>query len=141
NNVVIYDILSISTSNKSRILLKDLLYSKNKDEIKGNSNEQIDLFSNVEDYEDYVDLRENGVSEKEYFYSTRHYANVITQQFIGSFLPVEEFKSFLLNHEFIPTNCKTDLKKDLKDFHDVREVKDETNKRTISGYDFREARL
>lgn len=121
-NVVIYDIVSISTSNASRILLKDTLYKQYKPQ---EVVQQLDLFADTHPVEnDYISSRSAGISERDYFYSPNNYAKIIYNEFKGMRISKGKFDKFIASHNFIPTNAKTDIKRILESQYGVKIHKD-----------------
>ncbi|MFS1026833.1 hypothetical protein ACFC9R_16285 [Enterococcus casseliflavus] len=134
-NSVLYDIVSISTSQVSKILFKNTLYKRYKEDVsKDPRYQQLDLFDTSNDITDYVEIRNSGTSEKDYFYSGKHYAKVIHSHFSGKYISKAEFDNFMKNHDYIPVDCKTEVKFYLEQLYGI---KPETEGTKIIGYDFR----
>ncbi|EIA6647391.1 hypothetical protein K7Q65_002382, partial [Enterococcus faecalis] len=132
-NSVMYDIVSISTSKASKVLLKNNLYKGYKEDV-SQKNRQLDLFDISYNEQDYVESRNSGTSEKDYFYSGKHYAQVIYSTFKDQYITKADYDKFLNDHEYIPVDCKTEVKFYLEQLYNI--VPDKKGQ-SILGYDFR----
>ncbi|WP_176374157.1 hypothetical protein, partial [Enterococcus sp. 12F9_DIV0723] len=103
-----------------------------KEDVSGNG--QLDLFDINDGNNNYVESRNSGTSEKEYFYSAKHYAKVIYSHFLGKYISKKEFDDFMRDHEYIPVDCKTEVKFYLEQLYNIIP---ETEGAKIIGYDFR----
>lgn len=135
NKVAVYDIVGISHSMAGFTLFKDELYKKYKPKkeelveiVDGGQQLSLDsqLFGTVEPQskDNYVAARKSGLSELEYFYSPKHFAEIIAEHFSGEMPNVDLYKRFLDGHPFIPGNEKNAIKKILQKQHGMKIIRE-----------------
>lgn len=113
-NNVVYDIVSVSTSVESRNLLKNIMHKLMKDFKKVPENEQLEFQLFEDSVYSYRQARALGISEVDYFNSITYFSKVMCSELKGKTVTQKQMNSYLKNHDLIPTNCKTELKKSLK---------------------------
>ncbi|WP_270597985.1 three-Cys-motif partner protein TcmP [Enterococcus asini] len=139
-NRVLYDIVLISRAEVSRDLLKRNLYLEYRDIQKEDDFTQGTLFAFESiSPDDYNSQRAEGVSEKDYFYSPTHFAEVIYKHFKGQIVLNSTYNEYIYKHEVIPPNANRQIDTILKNqFHVTIVAKNKHTKGKY--YDFREKR-
>lgn len=135
NKVAVYDIVGISHSMSGFTLFKDELYKKYKpmkeeieEIVEGGQQLTLDdqLFTPVETQpkDNYVMARKSGLSELEYFYSPKHFSEIIADNFSGKVIKKELYIKYLEGHPFIPLNEKNAIKSILRKQHGMKIIKE-----------------
>lgn len=130
----IYDIVCISFSHHATTLFKNKMYNQYRPEVKDTHQMQTsffeDLFFSDGEASSYVKNREDGVSEMDFFYNPKNFAEAIQKEFKGLEVTKLDFDNFIELHERIPSSAKKEIKKILKGFFKMEEIK--VGRKTVS---------
>lgn len=114
----LYDIVFFSHSIKAKELFKnsmhkaivDLLKPETKAIIEEQTNQTMISLFPISHTDSYIESRQSGVSEVEYFYSKIEHAKIIRNQYKGKTVLKSDYDKFLVNHDYLPTNTKKPIK-------------------------------